>query len=549
MRKLLLLFILIFPAILSAEDTNTRTGNIVDVPAEISSWFDAEIAKIKRKSLLGKDEFFTRDTAKLVGYIKGYHPDLGFNTGIVQASNDYSLSVYPCIANIQADGRFEVTIPMSHPKILSIDFNKTMLSFYLEPGQTLGLYFDWNTFVSTDGFSQGSNTDHELKFLGPLATINKDIKSIKLVKSNLLSYKGVTQEMMTAELNRLIDTNRTIILKAERSMGLLSDAIAIQKMEMFVDAGYKLMDYVSSKEGLHDTVTSDYYDFLQSMPLNDQRMAVSPSFMLFINRLEFSKPVFWKSLRSSKGWENPSFQEKWRRRDSLMRSELNLPSSFAYEVFKVRHFSRDLPDMDKDEAYKNFAVIKQGISYPFLLDESKRMLLKRFGTMQQPQTKLKPDGILKLPEQNFSQKEVHGTTSVALPEGKATDILRNVIDPYKGKYLFLDFWATYCGPCRWGIENMRPIRDKYANNDKLDFIFITGKNDSPIKEYEKYTREQNIVHSYRLANDEFNYLKQLFRINGIPHYVLIDPEGRVKDFNFDMVFDFDVELKKILSED
>lgn len=547
--RILFLFILIIPVILSAEDTNTRTGTIVDVPAEISSWLDTEIAKANRKSLLGKDEFFTRDTARLVGYIKGYHPDLGFNTGIVQASNDYSLSVYPCIATIQADGRFEVTIPMSHPKILSLEFNKTFLSFYLEPGQTLGLSFDWNSFISSDGFYQGSHTDQELQFFGPLAKLNKDIKSIKLAKSHIWSYKGVTQEAMIAEVNRLVDTNKAIILKAEQERSLLPDAVAIQQMEMIIDAGYKLMDYVSFQEGSNDTVTKGYYNFLQSMPLNDQRMAISPTFMLFINRLEFSKPVFWKSLRSSKGWENPSFQEKWRRRDSLMRSELNLSSSFAYEVFKVRHFSRDLPAMKKDEAYKNFAVLKQGISNPFLLDESKRMLLKQFGSMRQPQTKLKPDGVLHIPEQNFPQMEVAGSTSVALPEGKATDILRNVIDPYKGKYLFLDFWATYCGPCRWGIENMRPIRDKYANNDKLDFIFITGKNDSPIKEYEKYTREQNMVHSYRLANDDFNYLKQLFRINGIPHYVLIDPEGNVKEFNFDMVFDFDVELKKILSDD
>jgi hypothetical protein len=44
--------------------------------------------------------------------------------------------------------------------------------------------------------------------------------------------------------------------------------------------------------------------------------------------------------------------------------------------------------------------------------------------------------------------------------------------------------------------------------------------------------EQELIHTYRLTEDQYHYMRQLFRFNGIPHYVLVDGEGKIIDDDF-----------------
>jgi hypothetical protein len=60
-----------------------------------------------------------------------------------------------------------------------------------------------------------------------------------------------------------------------------------------------------------------------------------------------------------------------------------------------------------------------------------------------------------------------------------------------------------------------------------------------------YQQEQEMKNSYRISNDEFNMLRQLFRFNGIPRYVVIDQKGDVINDNFQM-HNFEFELKRII---
>ena len=122
--------------------------------------------------------------------------------------------------------------------------------------------------------------------------------------------------------------------------------------------------------------------------------------------------------------------------------------------------------------------------------------------------------------------------SYQLPEGKATDIFRNIIKNHPNKVLFVDFWATSCGPCRGGIEATANLRKIYKNHPEFQFIYITGEKESPRKAYEEYV-EKNLKGeaSYYVTETEYNYLRELFHFNGIPHYELVEKDGSMSRDN------------------
>ena len=177
--------------------------------------------------------------------------------------------------------------------------------------------------------------------------------------------------------------------------------------------------------------------------------------------------------------------------------------------------------MPKEGAKTVFSELKKGIKQAFLVEKGQQILAKTF-----------PDHELKAYE---------------LPKGIATDIFKKIIDPFKGKVLFVDFWAISCGPCVGGIKRMKATREKYVNNPNFDFVFVTDERGSPEDRYNKFVEEQALKNTFRLAKDDYNYLRQLFQFNGIPRYVLIDKEGNVLNNNFSM-YQFDTELSHLFPD-
>lgn len=86
---------------------------------------------------------------------------------------------------------------------------------------------------------------------------------------------------------------------------------------------------------------------------------------------------------------------------------------------------------------------------------------------------------------------------------------------------------------RGNIKSMKGFRDLNRDNDRFTFLFITGADESGINSYndfvDKYLKED---HSVRLDTPDMIKVRDLFDINAIPRYVLIDPEGRVADSKF-----------------
>lgn len=100
----------------------------------------------------------------------------------------------------------------------------------------------------------------------------------------------------------------------------------------------------------------------------------------------------------------------------------------------------------------------------------------------------------------------------------------------KGKVVYVDFWATWCGPCIEQFPHSRKLINQFAGNDGVVFLFVSFDRDaSKWKEYLR--KEQKMKGVHVIADRNSPSVADAYRVTGIPHYLLIDHLGNIKSAN------------------
>lgn len=95
-----------------------------------------------------------------------------------------------------------------------------------------------------------------------------------------------------------------------------------------------------------------------------------------------------------------------------------------------------------------------------------------------------------------------------------------VIDSLKGNFVVLDFWASWCGPCRREIPNIKKV---YAEFKDKGLQVVGVSIDNSDKAWKKALEEENM--DYLQLYDPEGITSKLYNYNGIPFIILISPEG------------------------
>lgn len=123
------------------------------------------------------------------------------------------------------------------------------------------------------------------------------------------------------------------------------------------------------------------------------------------------------------------------------------------------------------------------------------------------------------------------------------------LSDYKGKYVVLDFWGSWCGPCRRSHPHLVEMYNKYKDKN-FDMIGLANeKTDNPEKWLDAIKVDGLIWKQANLkTNEEGQSVLKNYNVKAFPTKILVDPNGNIVSFYVGDTKDIDDKLKEIFGE-
>ncbi|WP_159476500.1 TlpA disulfide reductase family protein [Dyadobacter sp. 3J3] len=116
--------------------------------------------------------------------------------------------------------------------------------------------------------------------------------------------------------------------------------------------------------------------------------------------------------------------------------------------------------------------------------------------------------------------------------GDTPDGRKIALSDLKGKIVYMDVWATWCGPCKTELPFTRKIQKDFKGNDQVAFLYVSI--DESIPDWHnmlKKDKEFGGIHINQKQHQQPGAIWELYLMTGIPRYVLIDAEGKIVQSN------------------
>jgi len=97
----------------------------------------------------------------------------------------------------------------------------------------------------------------------------------------------------------------------------------------------------------------------------------------------------------------------------------------------------------------------------------------------------------------------------------------------KGKYVYIDLWATWCAPCRAEIPYLQKAEQKYHGKN-IEFVSISIDKEKDHEKWKKFVTDKNLGGVQLFADKDWeSEFVMNYGVTGIPRFILIDPQGNI----------------------
>lgn len=378
---------------------------------------------------------------------------------------------------IDATGNGTIEINDFTPQYVLLQYGRARRTLYLDPAQDLTISFD------------GGEMWKAINFDGAAATVNTYLNTGK-IKNLTFQDTKLTEDAFMNRADSLFAANNEI-LKAANLPAAFTDKEKT-RLKYFTYGFFPMhpMYYVYQTQDSTHVASDAFYNKLQSLITIDSNLLTLPEYKEFLPNAIASmsnQGVTEKSENTTEQFVN--YIDKNIKDAKVAEYLVNL---FVYGNISSR-------GLDGSDAL--ISMFNKHVKDAKMLD--------KFNTLCTKWEKLKAG----TPSPTFSCPDIDGKT-VALAD-------------LKGKFVYIDVWATWCGPCRGELPHLKTLEEKYADKD---IYFVSLSCDKNKKAWENMVKKDEMKGIQLHLGVESPFM-DAYLINGIPRFILLDRNGKIISAN------------------
>ena len=448
----------------------------------------------------------------LSGTIKGIEAD---SVKITYYKNDTWESLENLWIPLDSTGRFTVILPVNSLK----EFRMLQSRVVLKPGwkTTINIFMNGVGEMDSTTFEGDGAGENEV-YNNNLNLIFDSYNHINKEPGEFIAFLDSIDQVMKADVGRLKDADQEFV-------NMLRNNIAYHKMDCWeyyikqLDyAGMERPDLLKEYSSQFDNLmVFDHAELLNSFIYKDM---VENHF----NEMARDSIDFDALLKADNGDREKTRKDYNRIYFTLM---LNLADSLIPNP-RIKSFIY--------QTAFNYALLRNVDTH--LIQLLKQNYAGRF------QEVVKDTSIINYIANQIDHfdKLSPGMTAPAFSFPDTTGSLVNLTD-FKGKYVYIDVWATWCVPCIREFPKLKELEEAFG--DEIAFVSISV--DMEKERWHKYVKEKELTGIQILSHGSGKAeIMNLYMIKAIPRFIMIDPEGKI--VNVDASKPSDDKTRKLFEE-
>ena len=446
------------------------------------------------------DTEYKRDTVTVVGWLKDmpeeFRKDKTFEFNYEDLFTGEQMSHY---ADLDSLGRFTIKIPIINTTEFFCDWRRCFIRTLLEPGKTYFLLYD---------FKEGRRL-----FMGEDVRLQNELIKYPLDWSSIRMKDGDDFNMFFAKSDSIINTQHKKIDELCSRHPMLSTRYNIySKNNATWNQAYEIGQarYYVKGFKLPDNARKYVYDnFWTKMPKPYTLYRDVGNFLTdFMDDAAIRHPLTFKS-------PDELFRKRLHIFDNCLDSLRADKTMKCVCITKLVHKAFD--GTHKALSQELMDTLKTWITIPSIYDD----VVKR------------NDYFIALANRQLDKLVMKTGDDVAgITEGE--EILKKLLEPYKGKIVLIDVWGTWCSPCKAALSHSQ---EEYERLSKYDIQYVYFANNSPKDSWENIIKEYNVtgpnVAHFNLPQEQQSAIERYLKVNSFPTYKLVAPQGNVLDMKVD----------------